>query len=136
VPWRARYDAQICRKSFNPARLADLERRYLAGALRVPVDHSRRIGELEQEIRNVGDAIAKACGRIRKRPRCSAKLRRHHRKTGSTTRSRNTKNKNNRCTRNSIARNLRRNKNSNTNTHAEATPISCCSSRVRRTIAR
>ena len=44
---------------FNPARLADLEQRYHAGAMRVPVDHSRRISELEQEIKNVGDAIAK-----------------------------------------------------------------------------
>jgi site-specific DNA recombinase len=43
---------------FNPARLADLERRYRAGETRAPVDHSQRIGELNQEIRNVSDAIA------------------------------------------------------------------------------
>jgi site-specific DNA recombinase len=44
---------------FNPARLADLEARFRAGAARLPVDHSRRISELESEIRNVGDAIAR-----------------------------------------------------------------------------
>jgi hypothetical protein len=48
---------------FNPARLSDLEARCRAGATRSLVDHSRRIGELESEIRTIGDAVAQGCCR-------------------------------------------------------------------------
>jgi site-specific DNA recombinase len=43
----------------NPARLADLEARYRSEGVRPAVDHSRRIAELNREIQNIGDAIAK-----------------------------------------------------------------------------
>ena len=42
----------------NPARLTELEERYRSAAARPAIDHSRRITELDGEIRHIGDAIA------------------------------------------------------------------------------
>jgi hypothetical protein len=54
---RAGFVPRLRRNLF--VKLTPLEKRYRAGEIRVPVDYSQRIGELEQEIRNLGDAIAK-----------------------------------------------------------------------------
>jgi site-specific DNA recombinase len=43
----------------SPAKLAELEKRYRSSVEHPPVDHSRRIAELDREVHNIGDAIAK-----------------------------------------------------------------------------
>ena len=43
----------------RPARLAKLEKLFQTDAARPAVDHSRRLAELDREIQNIGDAIAK-----------------------------------------------------------------------------
>jgi len=43
----------------NPAKLSELEERYRFAAARPTVDHSRRIVELDSEIRPIGDVIAR-----------------------------------------------------------------------------
>jgi hypothetical protein len=44
---------------FNPAKLSELEKRFRSGEIRVTADYGPRIAEVEREMCNVGDAIAK-----------------------------------------------------------------------------